>query len=390
MKTKLRMPAQTFYLLLQTFYCLTGGFVFRYAAVFMQSRGFPNGYMGLVLGFSYITSVCLQPTIAAVVDRWNIPLTRSTVFIYALDALLAVLVLVLPVSGLPLALLLILTFSIQSAMQPSVNAMIQVLESAGLIINFGVARGMASLIFAVIMTLVGQALKFVSPALMPLGYLTTMLMMICLIIFFCPVDNTRVQRPKASHRGFPSVRKYPMFWLYLLGIVLLISGHSLVDTYLLQILQNVGGDSSALGIGVGLAALMEFCSMVFYRRFSNKLGCRKLLAVAAWCWVLKIFLLLVAKSPTAVCLAELMQFLTYAIYVPASLEFVGQVLPPSDFLKGQSLTGSAYSLGCVVASFTGGILLELLAIPTILTILIGVVGIGAFLMTIAVSMKKTA
>jgi len=114
------------------------------------------------------------------------------------------------------------------------------------------------------------------------------------------------------------------------------------------------------------------------------------LAVAAWCWVLKIFLLLVAKSPTAVCLAELMQFLTYAIYLPASLEFVGQVLPPSDFLKGQSLTGSAYSLGCVVASFTGGILLELLAIPTILTILIGVVGIGAFLMTIAVSMKKTA
>lgn len=390
MKTKVRMPAQMFYLLLQTCYVLTGGFAFRYAVVFMESRNFPTGQMGLVLGFSYILSVCLQPAIAAVVDRWNIPLTRSTVVIYGFNALLAVLVLLLPISGLPLAVLLILVFAVQSAMQPSINSMIQVLEAAGLIINFGVARGVASLIFAILMTLVGQALRFVSAALIPIGYLTTMVLIVCLILFFCPVDNTRVQRPRNQSHGFPSIREYPMFWLYLIGIVTMVSGHSLVDTFLLQILQNVGGDSGALGIGVGIAAAMEFCSMVCYRRFSKQLGCRKLLAIAGWCWTLKIALLMIAKSPTAVCLIELLQFLTYAVYVPANIEFIGQILPPADFLKGQSLTGSAYSLGCVVASFTGGLLLEILPIPSILVILLFVVGLGAACMTIAVSMKKPA
>ena len=390
MKTKLRLPAQTFYLLLQTFYCLSGGFVFRYAAIFMQSRGFPTSRMGLVLGLSYVLSVCLQPAIAAIVDRWNIPLTKSTIVIYGFDVILAVLILVLPVSGLPLACMLIVAFSIQSAMQPSINSMIQVLEANGLIINFGVARGMASLIFAVVMTLVGQALKYISPSLMPLGYAVTMSLIIFLIIFFCPVDNTRVKRPSVNHRGFPSIRKYPRFWLYLLSIVLLISGHCLVDTYLLQILQNVGGSSSALGIGVGLAALMEFFSMVYYRRFSSKLGCRKLLIVAGWSWVLKIFFLFIARSPFAVCLAELMQFLTFAIYLPANIDFVAAVLPPSDFLKGQSLTGSAYALGSVIASFSGGILLEFLNIPTILILVLCVVCVGAVLITLSVAEKKTA
>lgn len=389
MKTKLRMPAQTFYLLLQTFYCLSGGFVFRYAAIYMQSRGFPTSQMGLVLGLTYITSVCLQPAIAAIVDKWHIPLTRSTVCIYGFAVLLALLVLFLPVSGFSLILLLVMVFSIQSAMQPSVNSMIQVLESAGFKINFGVARGTASLIFAVIMTLVGQVLKIISPTYIPVGYVITMVMLIFLILFCCPVDNTRVQRPSSGHHHFPSVREYPRFWLYLLGIVFLISGHSLVDTYLLQILQNVGGDSGALGLGVGLAAAMEFCSMVIYSRFSKKLGCRKLLMLAAWCWVLKIFFLMIAKNPTAVCLAELMQFMTFAIYVPANIEFVGTILPPSDFLKGQSLTGSAYSLGSVIASLSGGILLEILNISTILIVVLCIVAVGAVLMTISVSPKKT-
>ena len=85
-----------------------------------------------------------------------------------------------------------------------------------------------------------------------------------------------------------------------------------------------------------------------------------------------------------------MQFLTFAIYLPANIDFVAAVLPPSDFLKGQSLTGSAYALGSVIASFSGGILLEFLNIPTILILVLCVVCVGAVLITLSVAEKKTA
>ena len=56
-----------FYALIQALYWITYGLMFNYAAVYLQSRGFSSGGIGLVLGASYLLSALGQPLFARLV-----------------------------------------------------------------------------------------------------------------------------------------------------------------------------------------------------------------------------------------------------------------------------------------------------------------------------------
>ncbi len=79
-------------------------------------------------------------------------------------------------------------------------------------------------------------------------------------------------------------------------------------------------------------------------------------------WAAKNFFIMLAPNVYLLYAAELLQFAGYAIYVPAGVRFVAHTLPESEFLKGQSLVGSALTLGYLIASFTGGIMIDLVGI----------------------------
>ena len=95
-----------------------------------------------------------------------------------------------------------------------------------------------------------------------------------------------------------------------------------------------------------------------------------------------------ANSPQAIYAAYILQFLTYAVYIPGSIEFVSTLLPERSFLKGQSLTVSAYTVGCVLASFFGGMMLDLIGVKSTLAILVGIMSAGAVFVTIAAVTRK--
>ena len=106
--------------------------------------------------------------------------------------------------------------------------------------------------------------------------------------------------------------------------------------------------------------------MLLYRRVADNIGNRKLLIFAGWMWAAKNFAIMLAPNVYLLYAAELLQFAGYAIYVPAGVRFVAHTLPESEFLKGQSIVGSALTLGYLIASFAGGIMIDLIGIgPTL-------------------------
>ena len=60
--------------------------------------------------------------------------------------------------------------------------------------------------------------------------------------------------------------------------------------------------------------------------------------------------------------AELLQFVGYAIYVPAGVRYIAHTLPESEFLNGQALVGSALTAGCLIASFVGGPMIDMVGL----------------------------
>lgn len=379
---------RTLYTLIQCLYWVTAGLMFNFASAYLLDRGFSNSQIGVVLGAAYALSAVAQPLFAALFNRSGIRLSSGMACVYAVAAVLAVLVLALPMKGGALAALIVGIFMLQSAMQPSLNSLHRGYALRGVEVNFGFARGMGSAAYSVMCALVGRLLYHLSPRMLPVLYLATMLLMIASLLAFrapsCAVEVPGGER----RRREPLLRRHPRFALLLLGVALLSTVHIFIDSFMLQIVQNLGGGSAQQGVVIAIAAMTELPAMVLYGRLSRRMGGGRVLCMAAWIWVVKDVLTALATSPAMLYAISLLQFASYAFYVPAAVEYVSDALPQRDFLAGQALVGTAFTLGSLAATFIGGRMLDLLGVRGALSGMQAFSIAGAALLSVAVLRPK--
>ena len=375
---------RTLYTLIQCLYWMTAGLIFNFASAYLLDRGFSNSQIGVVLGAAYGLSAVAQPMFAAIFNRSGIRLSSGMACVYAVAVALTVLVLALPLKGGALAVLIVGIFMLQNAMQPSLNSLHRGYALRGVAVNFGFARGMGSAGYSVICALVGRLLYHLSPRMLPALYLATMLLMIaCLLAFRAPSFTAGASDGEARSRE-PLLRRYPRFALLLLGVALLSTVHIFINSFMLQIVRSLGGDSAQQGVVVAIAAMTELPAMVLYGRLSRRMGGGRVLCMAAWVWVLKGVLTALATSPAMLCAISLLQFASYAFYVPAAVEYVSDTLPRQDFLAGQALVCTAFTLGSLAATFIGGWMLDLLGVRGALSAMQAFSIAGAVLLSVAV------
>ena len=372
------------YTLIQCLYWMTAGLMFNFASAYLLDRGFSNSQIGVVLGAAYALSAVAQPLVAALFNRSGVRLSTGMACFYAVAAVLAVLVLALPLQGGALAVLIVCIFMLQATMQPSLNSLHRGYALRGVEVNFGFARGMGSAAYSVMCALVGRLLYRFSPCMLPALYLTTMLLMIaCLLAFRAPSFTDGVSLGERRRRE-PLLRRYPRFALLLLGVSLLATVHIFIDNFMLQIVRNLGGGSAQQGVVIAIAAMTELPAMVLYGRLSKRMGGGRVLCMAAWVWVVKDVLTALATSPAMLYAISLLQFASYAFYVPAAVEYVSDALPQQDFLAGQALVGTAFTLGSLAATFVGGWMLDLLGVRGALSGMQAFSIAGAVLLSVAV------
>lgn len=374
----------SFYALIQSLYWMTYALMFNFASAYLLDRGFSNAQIGVVLGISYALSACLQTPLASLFNRGGLRLSSCMACVYVVIAALSAPVLLLPIEGVALCVLIVCIFMLQSSMQPSVNSLHHGYILSGVPVNFGLARGVGSAAFSVICALVGRLLTRMSPRLLPALYLcTVVLLIVCLISFRTPCfagDLSRINRVKR-----PSLlRRYPRFVLFLLGIGCLSMVHIFIDNFMLQIMQSLGGGSTHQGTTIAVAAVTELPAMMFYTWLCKKTDGRNLLRLAMWVWMAKHLLTMLATSPATIYAAALLQFVSYAFYVPATVDYISRSFPQEDFLKGQALSGTAFTLGSLAATFIGGWLLDAVGAHSALMILQIPSIAGAVLTTIAI------
>ena len=150
-------------------------------------------------------------------------------------------------------------------------------------------------------------------------------------------------------------------------------------------MQNIGGDSHNLGIAIAIASLVEFPAMCLFSHVNKRIGEHDLLMISAWAWFAKNIVILFANRPGIIYIAEILQFCSYGLYIPAIVQFVGRVFPGRDNLIGQASVGSAYTTGSVIATFLGGKLLDAAGVSATLLVITVVTLTGAVLFTVSTS-----
>lgn len=382
------------YAVVQGFYWTVFCAVMGYITVFLLDKGYSNSLIGIVLALSNVAAAILQPLIAALADRYEKISLRVIIQTGSGIIILAAMGIVFCQKASVLLTACMLLVSISTiALQPFVNTLSVRLEEQGHEINFGACRACGSISYAFVSAIMGILVKYYSMLVVPFAMI---LLAVGLFV------STRILAAGGQRQGACSEKKSgktaerkeaqglgeffannKRFFVFLAGIVFVFYFHMLSCNYLIQIVENVGGDSANMGIASSIAAVAELPAMIFFLVLVKRIECRKLIWISGIVFTIKSILFLTAGSIGMIYLAHLLQGGSYALFIPASVYYVGHLLEQENMVKGQSLVTTAITLGGVLASIAGGWLIDTYGVQMMLLTGTIMAAVGTIMMGMA-------
>ena len=369
------------YTLLNVAYFAAFCTVHAYAAVFLYANGFNNTEVGVLLALANIVSAILQPVIAGVIDKGGFLTNRRFIILSVMVILCGSLILMfVPGKKAVIFLVYALIYMIQFAYQPVMTALCFEYRKAGCNIFYGLARGLGSASFAFTSMFIGGIVERNGVSILLWMNIATMVISALIAFTFikparCGMADPEVtgvdlaklseEKPKAHNlAGF--VRTYPAFVLFLVGVVCFFFAHNMINDFMIQIIRNLGGGETELGYANFLQAILELPVMALIAIVLKKISSSKLLLVSGVAFLVKILILIFAKSMPVMYLSQSFQLFAYAVFIPAGAYYVSTTMDEYDQVKGQAFITSAITIGGVFSNLISGVILDHSNITTML------------------------
>lgn len=377
-KTDSRLQVQ--YSLAQGLYWGAGCALTGFTAVFLQSRGLGNTEIGLTAGLASLASCFVSPLLSKVAARWNgISLQVYMMMYLGLSGLLYALLALLPLPGWLIMAGYGMAFCLFLATNPFLSQISMNCIAQGLRLKFGPARGVGSISFAAAAMIIVQLSSWLEPGCLGWIYAagTACLSVVLLRMpqVYAAGDDCRQAAEADSELSVRATGKrqgclfgkYPLFFVLLAGFGLCYMVASCMQTYLVNILENMHLDPSLLGISLFLMAASELPVMVLTPRIRQRMGSLPLLLAAALCYGCRNLLVAQATSFAMLLTGLMCQGISFGLFTVVITEYAGSVLKPGDRLTGQSWIAIATTgLGGMAGNLFGGILQDTLGLPVLL------------------------
>ena len=351
-------------------YCLATAYI----TVFLLSYGYAASTIGVIAAVSNVLAAAGQLAVGSIADRSR-RLTWKKLFLI--------------IGGMEFTILLLLLFLHQNALvnglgfpffgvlmylqMPLVNSTAFYYTNRGFNINFGSARGMGSIFYAVISFIAGQTIAQAGEkSLIWLCMIVLAILLTVITVLPCSKDCGSAEKvidesTKATGGNLIAFgRKYPDFMFLLIGCILIMSFHNIGHTYMIQIMERVGGDSASMGTAFSIEALMELPIMFGFYKLIQRFRAGNLLIVSGIAFIAKSLAYLLAGSVMTLYAAQILQMFSYAVFTLASVYYAEQKMEKQDKVTGQSYMTASISIGAVLGNLTGGQVLENLGLQSLL------------------------
>ena len=370
------------YMASQIFYFGYFAAMMGYASVYLLSKGFSNSTIGIILSLCSILAVFMQPALASFADNHkNIEIRKIINTIVAIAIILSVALLVIPTNQTLIFILIVAIFSLETTIMPLINTLAFIFEKYGIQINFGIARGLGSVAYALTSMALGYIVEWFSPDLLPICYVVFNALLFIVVHLFVLPKNAQIVNADEESETEAEVQenvsllkfssKYKKFIVFLLGFVLVYFAHTIINNFFIQIITNVGGNSSDMGNAVFLAAMLELPTMAYFTKLSQKVNCGTLIKASIVLFLAKHAITYLATNMVMIYIAQVLQMGAYALFIPASVYYVNCKVDNKDIVKGQSFVTTSMTMSGVFANIIGGILLDAVGVSEVL--LIGVI-----------------
>lgn len=398
-------------------YWMTYAIISSFASAFLLDRGYSNSDIGVILAAGSVVAVFLQPILADIADRSKkISLISLTQIITVVLMVLTLLSFIMHKANIALSVVFVMLVAWDTALQPLFNSLAFKLEESGHKIKFGINRAMGSLFYSVLCSFLGTLTAKAGTQILPITGEIVLLMLLVTLIFVsrhfkkaCAVrdaenaaksfyDNDEKEKTDwiedvadadTQDINFGRfIKRNKLFVVVSIGVAGLFFSNAVFNNFMLQMVENVGGDSGDMGLILSIMAMLEIPAMFLFDAIHSKISCKTLLKVGAISFTLKIFCAYIADSVTMLYVAQLFQPTAFGIFLPAMVCFIDEIMDKGEAVKGQSLYTIMTTVGTIFATLLGGKILDISGATQLLLISSVITGVGAVMIICVVGRVK--
>ncbi|MBR1992803.1 MAG: MFS transporter, partial [Firmicutes bacterium] len=260
-----------------------------------------------------------------------------------------------------------------TVLQPLFNSLTFMLEETGVHINFGIARSMGSLAYSALLAVLGTIVEKCGVMSLPVtGEITLAMLLISLILtkrsydkgkkFAKGTSSAMTKKDADAEEDIDLVqfiKRNKVFFLVNVGVIGLYFSNSVLNNYMMQIVDVVGGTSEDMGRILSVMAFCEIPTMVCFDWLRKRFSCQLMMKVASVGFAVKIALCWLANSVTMIFLAQFVQLVSFALFLPAMVHFIDEIMSKGEAVKGQALFTTMITVTTVISSLAGGAILDM-------------------------------
>jgi len=362
-------------------FCVSSGFI----SLYLQGRGLGNGGIGTVTAIFGILAALLQPVLGGITDRSDRLTWRSVVLMLSIPFLLVCILMPLIPGTWAGALFMGILILLGNTIIPFINSAHFYYSQAGEYINFGVARGIGSGLYALLALVIGALAAKYGIEMVPITGIVIASLFI-FVVFRMPSTKEQSEKPprvKTQQKGF--LLRYPAFSLMLIACLLMFTTHNILNTYLLQIIQSLGGNSSQLGVALAIQAVVEVPVLFGFSKLMKRFTPKSLMMTAAVGFAIKALMYALSGSVVMIYLIQFTQMISFALFASSSVFYTSQTIAKQDQTAGQAYMTSMMAAGTVLGSLTGGWILELSSMKVMLSVNVAIALLGVCFALISIN-----
>ena len=366
--------------------CISLSYVVFYLGMF----GFQDHTIGTIVSISAVIGFVLQGMLGRIIDThpkwyWRNLLIVLGIFVLIVCGLILICQLI-NIGSLMLGGLYAVFIIITLGMGPLVNTSSFYYTAHGRPVNFDVARGIGSVVFAAVSYIIGVFSAQMGVIFIPIfGVVVSLLFILSTIILpdlgsaYASGDMQSSSKTSLVSRDFIQRNKY--FILMALGICMVLILHNIVNSFLIRMVENVGGTSDALGIALAIAAICEIPVLFLYESFVKRfnISSKFLIFLACMFFVIRGILYLFATSVIIIYAVQILQSVTFALLIASKTHYADEGVGEEDKATGQSIMSMTEASGMVLGSAVGGWALSLGGINMMYIVGIGFAVVGSLL-----------
>jgi PPP family 3-phenylpropionic acid transporter len=373
-------------------YCMIASF----SSVFLLANGYTNTEIGILIAIGNLVSVGIQPVVANMADRGQHANVFELSMVMAIFLVIAQgILLIIHGRSLVVFCIYLLMFAVHAAMQPLLNSMNATLAYRDILVDYGICRAIGSLGYAVMSAILSwMVLRYTELSLPMAGAMSSVLLVAGLFYLNgmfkraagggdnsagdAGTDRQQATDPAEQqdadfNREAPItmkdfVRRHRIFLVMTFGIFLIYYDHQIINFFMLQLFKNVGGGSTEMGTYYSIMTVLEVIPLFGFTWLTKHFSTSFLLKLATIGFVLRGVLMLVAGTPMLLLLTLVVHPIGFPLFLPTIVRYINEIMDTREAVRGQSMYVMVITVSGVVASSTGGIVLDSLGAGALLWI----------------------